>query len=123
MIAASLGVIARDLHIESRAVAQLSLSAFVLSYAFAPMFFGPLSEIFGRVRVLRYSNLFFLLWTVIGGFSESDAVLIVARLFAGLGGGAIYAVSMRPTAMSNSAESILTRIDWERIPQRLLESC
>jgi len=32
---------------------QLVLSAFVHAYAFTPMFFGPLSEILGMMRVLQ----------------------------------------------------------------------
>ncbi|WPG98765.1 major facilitator superfamily domain-containing protein [Acrodontium crateriforme] len=94
MIAASLDDIARDLNIGGSAdtVVQLALSAFVLSFAFAPMFFGPLSDIYGRVGVLQGANLFFLVWTVVSGFSQNKSVLIVGRLFSGIGGGAIYAI-------------------------------
>lgn len=58
------------------------------------MFIGPLSEIFGRIRVLQASNAWFLIWTIICGFANSEALMVVARLLAGIGGGAIFAVSL-----------------------------
>ena len=49
LIAPALPEIARDLHIKSSVETQLTLSTFILSVAFGPLFFGPLCEIFGRV--------------------------------------------------------------------------
>ena len=71
MIAPALAVIAHDLHIQSQSVVQLALSSFVLSYAFAPIFIAPLSEIFGRMQVLQIANFWFLIWTVVSGFANN----------------------------------------------------
>ncbi|KAL1311893.1 hypothetical protein AAFC00_001965 [Neodothiora populina] len=92
MIAPALDDIARDLSVSSSTEAQLALSAFVLAYAFAPMFIGPLSEIFGRIRVLQTCNAWFLIWTIICGFAHAEALMVVARLLSGIGGGAIFAI-------------------------------
>lgn len=93
MVAPALQIVARDLHAPGNAEAQLVLSAFVLAYAFAPMFLGPLSEIYGRIRVLQAANVWFLLWTIVCGFVKTEQEMIVARLFSGIGGSAIFAVS------------------------------
>jgi len=49
---------------------------------------GPLSEIYGRVRVIQGSNVFFFVWNLVCGFSHTPAQIIVFRFLAGLGGSA-----------------------------------
>ena len=38
----------------------MSLSIFVLAYALGPLFWGPLSELYGRVLTIQTSNIMFL---------------------------------------------------------------
>lgn len=61
--------------------------------AFGPLFLGPLSEIFGRVRVLQIANLFFMVFNIACGFSQNTGQLLAFRLLSGLGGSAPLAVS------------------------------
>ena len=68
------------------------LSIFVLSYGFGPLLLGPMSEVFGRVRVLQLSNLFYLAWNLGCGFAQNKEEMIVFRFLAGLGGSAPMAV-------------------------------
>ncbi|THH30522.1 hypothetical protein EUX98_g3665 [Antrodiella citrinella] len=63
-------------------------SIFVLGYAFGPLFLGPLSEMYGRVRVLQLANLWYAAWNLGCGFAQNKTQLIVFRLMAGLGGSA-----------------------------------
>ncbi|KAL0566102.1 hypothetical protein V5O48_015916 [Marasmius crinis-equi] len=76
--------------------------------ALGPLLIGPLSEVFGRSRVLKVANLFFLsespsyhllavvlvdlptnpVWNLACGFSQTTAQLIIFRLLAGMGGSA-----------------------------------
>ena len=53
---------------------------------------GPLSEIYGRVPVLQFANLWFLITNTVCGFTQSSGQIIAFRFLAGLGGSAPLAV-------------------------------
>jgi MFS family permease len=74
------------------AVSQISYSVFVLGYAFGPLFLSPLSEIYGRSRLLQLANLFYLIFNTVAGFSRNTGELIAFRFLSGLGGSAPLAV-------------------------------
>lgn len=97
MVAPALQTMKSDFHIEDEVTSQLMLSIFVLAYAFGPLFLGPLSEIYGRVIVLQLANLFFLIFNIACGVSQTSAQMIVFRFLAGLGGSAPLAVSASPS--------------------------
>jgi len=106
MVAPALTSLAKDLHITDAVESQLTLSVFVLAYAVGPLFLGPLSEIYGRVIVLQLANLFYLVFNIGCGVSQTKVQMIVCRFFAGLGGSAPLAVcplnpnNIRPTLTS-----------------------
>lgn len=93
MVAPALQSMASDLHITDEVLSQLTLSVFVLAYAFGPLILGPLSEIYGRVIVLQLANLFYLVFNIGCGVAQTKVQMIVCRFFAGLGGSAPLAVS------------------------------
>ncbi|THW31575.1 MFS multidrug transporter [Aureobasidium pullulans] len=74
------------------AVSQISYSVFVLGYAFGPLFLSPLSEIYGRSKLLQLANLFYLIFNTVAGFSRNTGELIAFRFLSGLGGSAPLAV-------------------------------
>lgn len=82
----------KDLRMTSEVETQMTLSIFVLAFAIGPLFLGPLSEVFGRVRVLQLSNLFYLVWNLACGFAQNKAEIIVFRLLSGIGGSAPLAI-------------------------------
>ncbi|KAG2123908.1 MFS polyamine transporter [Suillus cothurnatus] len=88
MIAPATGQVASSFGIDSDVMLALTTSIFVLAYAMGPLFLGPLSEIYGRSRVLQLANLWYLVWNLVCGFAQSESQLIVFRFFAGLGGSA-----------------------------------
>jgi len=92
MVAPALGVMSVDLNITTEFQQALVLSIFVLAYAVGPLFLGPLSEIYGRVRVLQLSNLFYLCWNLGCGFARTKGEMIAFRFLAGLGGSAPLAI-------------------------------
>ena len=71
----------------------MALSAYMLATAFGPLVKGPLSEIYGRKPILHASNISFLVWNIVYGFASSKGLLIAARLLAGFGASAIYALA------------------------------
>lgn len=64
----------------------MSLAACILGLAVGQLFFGPLSDKWGRKPLLKSALLLFILATVASIFSTSIDVLNVCRFFQGLGG-------------------------------------
>ncbi|KAF8868761.1 major facilitator superfamily domain-containing protein [Mucidula mucida] len=62
--------------------------------AIGPLFMAPLSEIYGRTKVIQLSNLFFFAWNLACGFAQNKTQLIIFRFLAGLGGSPPLAVGM-----------------------------
>ncbi|KAI0055281.1 MFS polyamine transporter [Artomyces pyxidatus] len=92
MVAPAVGQIAQQFGITSTVIEAMSISVFVLAYAFGPLFLGPMSEMYGRSRVLQISNLWFLAWNLGCAFAQNTGQLIAFRFLAGLGGSAPLAV-------------------------------
>ncbi|KAF3929958.1 hypothetical protein AA313_de0205940 [Arthrobotrys entomopaga] len=92
MVAPAIPSIAKDLNITSTIAQQLTLSVFVLAYAIAPLFIGPLSEVYGRVPCIQISNLFYLVFNTACGASQTKTQLIIFRFLAGAGGAAPLAL-------------------------------
>ncbi|PGH18804.1 hypothetical protein AJ79_00217 [Helicocarpus griseus UAMH5409] len=92
MVAPALPTIAQEFGIQNEVESQLVLSIFLLAYAIGPLLLGPLSEIYGRVIVLQLANLFYLVFNIACGVSQSKSQLTAFRFFAGLGGSAPLAI-------------------------------
>lgn len=93
MVAPALTTMAHDLGITNSFEPSMILSIFVLAYGVGPLFLGPSSEVFGRVRVLQVANLLFLAFNIGCGFAQTKEEILAFRFFAGLGGSAPMAVS------------------------------
>ena len=87
----ALPTIARELHM-SNVESVMVMSVYILASAFGLLLIGPLSEVFGRKPVLYITNVWFLTWNILCGFANSKGLLMAARLLAGLGASAIYAL-------------------------------
>ena len=72
--------------------AVMAMSIFTLAGAFAPLVFGPLSELYGRATIMHGTNVWLLAFNIGCGFASNKATLIAARLLAGLGASAVYAL-------------------------------
>ncbi len=75
------------------AAVQQTLTAYVLAFAIMTLFYGTLSDSFGRRPVILISLFFYLLSSVGTALANSLEMLIVFRLFQGFsaGGGAVVA--------------------------------
>lgn len=96
MITPALSQIGRDLGVpESEAFTRvLFMTIFLLGYAQGPFVLAPLSEIFGRVHVLQWANLVYLVFNTACGFAQTRDQLLVFRFLSGIGGSAPQAVSL-----------------------------
>ncbi|KAF2130673.1 MFS general substrate transporter [Dothidotthia symphoricarpi CBS 119687] len=92
IMAPALTTIAKELHMSS-AEAVMALSIYLLATAFGPLVIGPLSEVYGRKKILHASNIWFLVWNIVCGFANSKEILIAARFLAGFGASSIYALA------------------------------
>ncbi|KAJ7643651.1 MFS general substrate transporter [Roridomyces roridus] len=88
MIAPASDQVAHDFGVTNEVVVALFTSIFILSYAIGPLFLGPLSEIFGRNRIIQGANLWYLVWNLACGFAQNPGELLVFRFLAGIGGSA-----------------------------------
>jgi multidrug resistance protein len=92
IMAPALTTISNDLNM-SATEAAMALSVYLLATAFGPLVIGPLSEVYGRKRVLHASNVWFLVWNIVCGFAKTKEVLIGSRFMAGFGASSIYALA------------------------------
>jgi MFS family permease len=91
MMAPALEQISKDLH-TTESTTQMTLSIYVLSFAFGPMILAPMTEVFGRKPVWLISGSFYILWNTVCGFSHSNGLMIASCFLSGLGAIAEYAV-------------------------------
>lgn len=95
MVTPALPVIADDFNIPEGFMRQLVMTIFLLGYAQGPFVLAPLSEIYGRVTVLQYANLIYLVFNTACGFAQTKEQMLAFRFLSGIGGAAPQAV--RPT--------------------------
>jgi DHA1 family bicyclomycin/chloramphenicol resistance-like MFS transporter len=75
-----------------RASSQLLLTVYFISVAFFQLVYGPLSDRFGRRRPLLYGLGILAFGGLLGAIAESFEVLILARVFQGMGAASIYSI-------------------------------
>ena len=68
--------------------AQLTLSSFTIGFAIGPLFYGPLSDRFGRRPVLLFGIIFYVVAGILCAITESIDALITLRFFQAIGGAA-----------------------------------
>ncbi|RFU71727.1 major facilitator superfamily transporter [Trichoderma arundinaceum] len=86
MVSPAIEYVGADFGVTDEILLSLTVSIYLLGYAFGPLLFAPLSEIYGRRIVLSGANWFFVVWQIGCATAPNIACLIVFRLFAGIGG-------------------------------------
>ncbi|KAJ3212297.1 hypothetical protein HDU82_002667 [Entophlyctis luteolus] len=93
MVAPALPYIGRELGFSEEVLdMEMVLSIFVLAYAVGPLVLGPLSEVFGRYKILQLSMWTFILFNTACALAQTKEQLLAFRFFAGLGGSAPVAL-------------------------------
>lgn len=59
------------------------VSVYVLGFAFGPLIFAPLSEMYGRLPLYHSCNCFFIVFTIAAAVSSNMTMFIVFRFFMG----------------------------------------
>lgn len=94
----------------SSTITNLTLSAFFLFYAIGILFWGPLSDKYGRKPILLVGSIMYAASSIACALSVNIYFLILARILQGIGAGGITSVSMAVVKDSYSGkkrESIL----------------
>ena len=73
-----------EFHSSNDILATWVVSVYVLGLGFGPTFFGPLSELYGRLPVQHVGNVGFLLFTIACGLATNLNMLIGFRLLQGV---------------------------------------
>ncbi|KZP03814.1 MFS general substrate transporter [Athelia psychrophila] len=92
MMAPALPEIAEKFGITNPTIIAMTLSVFLISFAFGPLFLAPLSEMYGRTWVLHIANVIFLAFNLGCAFSTSSNMLIGFRFLSGWAGAAPIAI-------------------------------
>lgn len=84
--------IAASIQITGAASQAAILNLYVLAFAFGPLIFAPLSEIYGRVIPLQSAGLMFFIFNLMAAWSKNAATMAIGRFISGIGGSASMAV-------------------------------
>lgn len=72
----------------------LVVPAYMIAYGISILFYGVLSDHFGRIRIIRISLLAFVLLTALSALAQTSAQLIILRLFTGLGASGVIPMAL-----------------------------
>ena len=77
--------ISKDLLASANSV-QLSIAIFLMGFSLGPLIFGPLSDAFGRRKLICLSLIFFSLFSLLCSLSTNIYLLILFRFFQAVSG-------------------------------------
>ena len=77
----------------SSVITNLTLSTFFIFYALGILFWGPLSDKYGRKPILLSGSILYVISSIACALSFDIYFLIIARIFQGVGAGGITSVS------------------------------
>lgn len=78
----------------SSSITNLTLSGFFLFYAVGILFWGPLSDRYGRKTILLVGSTMYMICSISCALSVNIYFLILARILQGIGAGGITSISM-----------------------------
>ncbi|MBI9107002.1 MAG: MFS transporter [Spirochaetales bacterium] len=74
--------------------AAYSVTAYMLSFGLFTLIFGPLSDRFGKIQVIRIAAFGTALFSILGGFAFNLQSLMIFRAFNGAFGAGVFPVTM-----------------------------
>ncbi|KAF8477539.1 major facilitator superfamily domain-containing protein [Kalaharituber pfeilii] len=83
---------AKEFNIINSTIASMTVSIFLLGFAVGPLFFAPLSEMYGRVIVMHTTTILFFIFTIGCAVSQNTTQMVVLRFLSGLSGSAPLAL-------------------------------
>src|SRR5579862_5487286 len=96
----------------SSSLAQLTFSISLFGMAFATLFYGSLSDRYGRRPVLLSGLALFLLGSVLSAFAPTPATLVWGRLIQAIGAGCAQTLVRAIARDAYRAEQLVTAIAY-----------
>jgi MFS family permease len=90
--------IADDLNEHSAFLLVFYITVDNLGEALAPLYVGPMSERLGRLPVVHLYNFLFVIFTMVSGFSQSVAQIVVFRFLAGA---SVASIALNPSIIGD----------------------
>jgi MFS family permease len=81
-----------DFQVAGEAQAVLPISIFLIGYVLAPLFFGPLSEQYGRQRIVIITFCLYIIFTMACALAPNWHSFLIFRLFCGISASAPIAI-------------------------------
>ena len=85
----ALPAIGRSLDVTADNQRQLVITAFILGFGVAQLFWGPLADRFGRKRLLTGGLILYGLLGIVAGLASTFPLLLTARVFQGMAAAAM----------------------------------
>ncbi|KAF7171633.1 hypothetical protein CNMCM6106_006044 [Aspergillus hiratsukae] len=85
-VAPAEALVIESFHITSLSMASFVVSIYLVGFAVGPLVLGPLSEIYGRLRIYQACNAVFIVWNIACAVAPNIGSLLAFRLFAGIAG-------------------------------------
>lgn len=89
----AMGKIGSDLGVLDENKAQYVIGALFLGMTFGQVIYGPLSDSFGRKRMIFIGLVFFLAGSLLSGLAQNFTIMLIGRLLQGFGAAAPRTVS------------------------------
>ncbi|GGC46713.1 multidrug effflux MFS transporter [Chelatococcus reniformis] len=90
----ALPVIGRDLGLTAANQQQWVVTSYLLGFGGAQIFYGTLSDRFGRKPVLLAGTAMYIVFSVLAGFASSFETMLAARVLQGVGAAATRVISV-----------------------------
>ena len=108
MVVSALPQMSQDLNLSSETATQALMSLFILGWSLGQVVMGPLSERYGRARLLNGAHAIFLVTTLLCSFETNGARFLIWRLLGGISGSAPLAVSSKLQSSADPEPDFLT---------------
>ena len=105
MFAPGVASIMAEFNSTSNLLATFVVSIYFLGYAFGPLVFAPISEIYGRVYLYHLGNFAFIIVCVGAAQSQNMGMLLASRLLMGVFGSA-------PTTVGVGSIIDIVTLEW-----------
>jgi MFS family permease len=86
MFAPGVPTLLKDFNSTSQTLATFVVSAYLIGFAFGPLFVAPLSELYGRYWVYNAGNVCFIIFACACALAKNMSQLIVFRFLHGIAG-------------------------------------
>jgi MFS family permease len=126
--------LAAEFRITSPTITAMTVSLYVLGFAFGPLILAPLSELYGRLIIYNFCNIVYVAFTLGCALSTNTAMFLAFRFLCGsaasgpmsIGGGTVADITpqeQRGKAMALFAMGpILGPVRWSLAYEQLLIS-